>query len=138
METHRVHLHGIKEFRGADWIKVRPFHEQRIQKAIPLLTSKDICRPFLDLFGQSLCLSCIGASDYRLDSDRFCLGNFDSRREPNFALGSVVPAGLPPPGCAPVELERCVGEIVTPITKPIKIPAASNSVARTIELSMNR
>src|SRR5438046_10293674 len=79
METHRVHLHGIKEFRGADWIKVRPFHEQRIQKAIPLLTSKDICRPFLDLFGQSLCLSCIGASDYRLDSDRFCLGNVESR-----------------------------------------------------------
>ena len=79
METHRVHLHGIEEFRGADWIKVRPFHEQRIQKAIPLLTIKDICRPFLDLFGQSLCLSCIGARDYRLDSDRFCLGNFESR-----------------------------------------------------------
>ena len=44
-----------------------------------MLTRKDICRPLLDLFGQSLCLSGIGAGNYRLHGRRLGLGNFESR-----------------------------------------------------------
>ena len=62
----------------------------------------------------------------------------DSRREPDFGFTLVVPAELPSLACTTVEAERRAGETARPIITPMKIPAPSSDIARTIELSMNR